>query len=58
MFLAATRRRNPALIETAAALHADGRVPAGSYVVDIDTVAGERAALSDAARARGLSAGR
>ena len=54
MFLAATRRRNPALIETAAALHAEGRVPAGSYVVDIDTVAGNARLVADAARARGL----
>jgi predicted amino acid racemase len=54
MFLAATRRRNPALIETAAALHAEGRVPAGSYVVDIDTVAANARLVSDAALARGL----
>ena len=39
MFLATMRRRNPALISAAARLHADGRVPAGSYVVDLDTVA-------------------
>jgi predicted amino acid racemase len=55
MFLAATRRRNPALIATAARLHAAGRVPAGSYVVDIDTVAANARLVSDAARRLGLA---
>ena len=54
MFLATMRRRNPALISAAARLHADGRVPAGSYVVDLDTVAANARLVSDAARGRGL----
>ncbi len=54
MFLAATRRRNPAIISAAARLHAEGRVPAGSYVVDIDTVGANARLVSDAARQRGL----
>lgn len=55
MFVAATRRRNPALITTAARLHGEGRVPAGCYVVDLDTVAANASLVSDAARRRGLT---
>ncbi len=54
MFLAATRRRNPALISAAARLHAEGRVPAGSYVVDIDAVGANARLVSGAARQLGL----
>jgi predicted amino acid racemase len=38
MFLSALRRRNPAFLRAAAALHRDGQVPANSYVLDLDTV--------------------
>jgi len=38
MFLDLIRRRNPALIEQAIALHQQGRLPANSYVVDLDAV--------------------
>ena len=55
MFVAATRRRNPALVSAAARLHAAGRVPAGSYVVDFDTVAANARLVSDAARQLGLT---
>ncbi|MFO1056080.1 MAG: alanine racemase [Dongiaceae bacterium] len=36
MFLDPIRRRNPALIEAAIALHQQGRVPANSYLIDLD----------------------
>jgi predicted amino acid racemase len=55
MFLAAVRRRNPALVAAAARLHAEGRVPAGSYVVDVDTVAANARLVSDAARQLGMA---
>jgi predicted amino acid racemase len=38
MFLDRIRRRNPALIEAAIALHQQGRVPANSYLIDLDAV--------------------
>jgi predicted amino acid racemase len=50
MFLEATRRRNPSLIATAVRLHAERRVPAGCYVVDVDTVAANARLVFDAAR--------
>jgi predicted amino acid racemase len=54
MFLDATRRLNPQLLDTAARLHAEGRVPAGCYVVDLDAVASNAARVAAAARAEGL----
>src|SRR5438067_334697 len=38
MFRHVLRRRNPKLIEQAIALHQAGRIPANSYVIDLDTV--------------------
>ncbi|MDW6026329.1 alanine racemase [Mesorhizobium sp. BAC0120] len=38
MFLDALRRRNPAFIEAAMRLHQEGRIPARSYVLDLDAV--------------------
>lgn len=38
MFLDLIRRRNPKLIEQAIALHQAGRLPANSYVIDLDAV--------------------
>lgn len=49
MFLNLIRRRNPALIEQAIALHQAGKLPANCYVVDLDAVqanAGQIAALA------------
>ncbi len=40
MFLDVLRRRNPQLIESAIALHQAGKIPANSYVIDLDTVTG------------------
>src|SRR5262245_14717055 len=38
MFLDVLRRRNPAFIEAAMRLHQEGRLPANSYVLDLDAV--------------------
>jgi predicted amino acid racemase len=38
MFLDVLRRRNPKLIEHAIALHQAGKIPANSYVIDLDAV--------------------
>jgi predicted amino acid racemase len=38
MFLDLIRRRNPALVERSIALHQAGRLPANSYVIDLDAV--------------------
>ena len=38
MFLDVLRRRNPALIEAAIALHQAGALPANCYVIDLDAV--------------------
>ena len=54
MFLDATRRRNPRLIEAAVDLHRAGQIPSNCYVVDIDTVAANARAVSAAATAHGL----
>ncbi len=43
MFLDLLRRRNPAFLEAAIALHQAGRIPGGCYVLDLDAVRGERA---------------
>ena len=38
MFLDILRRRNPGFIEAAQALHRAGRIPANSYVIDLDSL--------------------
>lgn len=38
MFLDVLRRRNPAFVEAAIALHQAGRLPANAYVLDLDAV--------------------
>jgi predicted amino acid racemase len=54
MFVDATLRRNPRLIDAAHELHATGRIPANCYVIDIDTVAANARAVASAAAAAGL----
>ena len=54
MFLDAIRRRNPKLIEHAIRLHQQGRIPANSYVIDLDTVETNARIMADAARKLGL----
>lgn len=54
MFLDALRRRNPKLIEQAIALHQAGKIPANSYVIDLDTVEANAHTIATEARRRGL----
>ena len=51
MFLDLAARRNPRLIEAAIELHQAGRIPAGSYVVDLDAMAANaRVFMAEAGR--------
>lgn len=54
MFLDVLRRRNPALIEQAIALHQAGRIPANSTVIDLDAVTRNAATIRAAADQAGL----
>ncbi len=45
MFLDVLRRRNPAFLETAAALHQEGRLPANCYLLDLDAIHANAAVL-------------
>ena len=54
MFLDVLRRRNPAFIEAAMALHQQGKIPANAYVLDLDTVERNARVLSDEAARLGL----
>ncbi len=45
MFLDGLRRRNPGLVEQAIALHQAGAIPANTYVIDLDAVAGNAALI-------------
>src|SRR5215470_11100697 len=54
MFLEVLRRRNPALIEQAIALHQAGLIPANSYVIDLDAVTHNARAIRAMADRLGL----
>lgn len=54
MFLDVLRRRNPAFIEAAMALHQQGRIPANSYVLDLDAVQANARVLKTEADRNGL----
>ncbi len=54
MFLDVLRRRNPKFIEAAIALHREGRIPANSYVLDLDTVEANTRVLKTEADRLGL----
>jgi predicted amino acid racemase len=54
MFLDSIRRRNPALVERSIALHQAGRIPANSYVIDLDAVEGNARTIADLAAKYGL----
>ncbi|HEY1943882.1 MAG TPA: alanine racemase [Roseiarcus sp.] len=56
MFLDLIRRRNPALIEHAIALHQSGRLPSNSYVIDLDAVEGNARIIAGAATRLNLKA--
>jgi predicted amino acid racemase len=49
MFLELTKRRNPRFIEAAVELHQAGAIPAGSYVLDLDTIAANASAFASEA---------
>ncbi|MFI1581653.1 alanine racemase [Embleya sp. NPDC020630] len=55
MFLDRLLARNRPLIDAVVTAHQAGELLANTYVVDLDTVARNAAAIADAARARGLS---
>jgi predicted amino acid racemase len=54
MFLETLRRRNPGLIEQAIALHQQGRIPANTYVIDLDAVGRNAAVIAAAAGKAGM----
>ncbi len=54
MFLDVLRRRNPKLIEQAIALHQAGKIPANSYVIDLDAVEDNAGTIRAAADRLGL----
>ncbi|WP_332719825.1 alanine racemase [Pelagibacterium mangrovi] len=54
MFLDVLRRRNPAFIEAAMALHQSGKIPANAYVLDLDAVEANARVLKAEADKNGL----
>lgn len=54
MFIDATRRRNPGLLEAAVELHRSGRIPANTYLIDVDTVRDNARLVSAAGAEHGL----
>jgi predicted amino acid racemase len=54
MFLDILRRRNPAFVEAAMALHQQGKLPANANVIDLDTVEGNARVLKEEADRHGL----
>jgi predicted amino acid racemase len=54
VFLDLIRRRNPRLIEQSIALHQAGKLPANTYVVDLDAVEGNSRHMFDVATRLGL----
>ncbi|SDS08453.1 Predicted amino acid racemase [Paraoerskovia marina] len=55
MFLETVRRRNPGLIAAAVALHQAGKIPAGTYVYDLDAVGHNARTLAAEAARLGLT---
>jgi predicted amino acid racemase len=56
MFLDLILRRNPALVEQAIALHQAGRIPANSYVIDLEAVERNAGVIAGEAAKHGLAA--
>src|ERR1700728_2562265 len=54
MFLDVSRRRTPMLVEQSIALHQAGKLPANTYVVDLDAVEGNSRHMFDVATRLGL----
>ena len=55
MFLSLLERRNPALLQAAAELHRSGALPPNSYVLDLDAIERNAAALASEAQRLGLT---
>ena len=55
MFLSALTKRNRAFLEAAVRLHQDNRIPANSYVLDLDTVEVNTRHMTTEAHRRGLT---
>jgi predicted amino acid racemase len=55
MFLEPLIRRNRAFVETAIRLHQEGRIPAASYVLDLDTMEANASEIADEAKRLGLT---
>ncbi|WAH36159.1 alanine racemase [Alicyclobacillus dauci] len=55
MFLHSLMECNPSIVETTLALYREGRIPPNSYILDIDQISQNAAALSDAANQSGIS---
>ncbi|MEM7446097.1 MAG: YhfX family PLP-dependent enzyme, partial [Pseudomonadota bacterium] len=55
MFLDVLRRRNPRFIETAIALHQEGKVPANALLIDLDVVEANARTFQTEASRLGLS---
>jgi predicted amino acid racemase len=54
MFLENLRKRNPAFVEAAQRLHREGKLPADSYVIDLDTIERNAGILKREADRHGL----
>ena len=54
MFLELLRRRNPRFVETAMALHRQGKLPVNTYVIDLDTVEANARTIKEEADRLGL----
>jgi len=55
MFLNALTRRNESFVANAVRLHQEGRIPANSYVLDLDTIEANTRTFVDAAHGLGLT---
>jgi predicted amino acid racemase len=55
MFLDTLKRRNPALLESAVALHQAGEIPANTFVLDLDTIEANAATIATEAGRLGLT---
>lgn len=54
MLLAKALERNPGMLDAAIRLHRDGRLPAGTHMVDLDAVADNARAIAQAASRHGV----
>lgn len=54
MFLQSIITKNPRLVEASVSLHQQNKIPAGSYVLDLDTIRANAAKIVQEARACGL----